>query len=417
MIYKPKTFILEKDADRNLFTLLSMIVFSICFIGSDRAFNTGLLTTAFELTFIITYAIYAKKIAILRHLTKNKILLLISTAWLLIFHLSLFQLYVQQKEENQLIIATLKYFFTITHLTFIIFVSNYLSQSSIDSKIALYPIPIAGIIIAAISTYTILHVIPNGEIYFTGRPFFAANIRHLGFIFSISSIISGLWILNEKTASTRTILISTITFINLTFLFWLGGRTANTVTVICLILSIISLHYKCQLKTINSALLFIIILSSGFIASILSKPVTISGILEIRDLNKLTSGRIDMWLSAINNNMDSFYLGQGPEGYLFSINNNPFLHPHNIFIQTFVEWGILGAGLFTILLTYSFIRLLSFHIKNNKADHIKSLTPLLIITSLSAQSLTSGTYYFPQPIFFLSLSFSIIIALKFRKTN
>lgn len=130
--------------------------------------------------------------------------------------------------------------------------------------------------------------------------------------------------------------------------------------------------------------------------------------------NLFSSGRLDIWRLSIAETMESPWIGLGPEGYRFIPNNSGRVQPHNLFIQVFLEWGLLGGGTFLLLLGYGLIKSMAIVLRSRGSSANSSLIAFMVIVTLTLHSLTDGTYYHAQPLFLLALGFSAFPALSHK---
>ena len=121
------------------------------------------------------------------------------------------------------------------------------------------------------------------------------------------------------------------------------------------------------------------------------------------------SERFAMWRSAWNMFADHPVLGVGPAGfgvlyepqyYLPEAKERGHTHPHNIFIQTLVETGIVGIVTFGILWTYSLYRLISTA-RHHVADFWQQAAPVAILGWLVLGLTDNIMYWFPASFQFL----------------
>ena len=91
------------------------------------------------------------------------------------------------------------------------------------------------------------------------------------------------------------------------------------------------------------------------------------------------------------------------------------VQPYNILLEFLIEWGTIGAG-FLYLLIRAFIKGLKLHVLNNLDNsNTLALSAGAAIISFSLHSLVDGSYYHPQPSFYLAIAFTIWIIPWHRK--
>ena len=131
--------------------------------------------------------------------------------------------------------------------------------------------------------------------------------------------------------------------------------------------------------------------------------------------------RKEMWAKAWQAFKRAPAIGLGPNGWFFSPERTLAKavqdQPHNIFLQTLVEWGIIGSSLFFAML-FGFIlpQLKTFRTSISCSDrgYIIAGSSLLV---LSLHSLTSGTYWNFQSVSLLVLVYAIWISRETHITS
>lgn len=417
----------EIDIDNSIITLLFCISFAVCLSGVANAFLTSIIVNLYELIFIISYYYtYNKKIPALSWWNQTKTLKILSIAWILLITLSLSNVISSTDNINHQVAACLKLYFIIIHILFATCLSSYIHLSRQKKTSLLEAIPFAIAIIAAILWFTINYIIPSNNFSFSQNPPLASNIRHIGYICTVSTTIITLKLLISTLRYGNTALLLALSIINFSLLLWLGGRTAIVAVLICLILSSILLKAKSDLKLVNLLLLLIVAGLSFLIAHNLAifpwnGPIpfnhSIDSTLSEESLNRFSSGRLDIWILSISATLESPWLGLGPEGYLFLPNRSFGIQPHNLFVQIFLEWGILGGGVFIILLSYGLLKCLIITLNSSGQEFNACLIAFMVIISLTLHSLTDGTYYHAQPLFYLALSFAVFPSIAYSRSN
>ena len=82
--------------------------------------------------------------------------------------------------------------------------------------------------------------------------------------------------------------------------------------------------------------------------------------------------------------------------------------PHNLVLQFVLEWGVVGSAIFLALLAYAFFRGLAAHIvRAGREVDLAALSAGSVIVALTVHALVDGTYFHPQPSFYLALAFAV----------
>ncbi len=128
------------------------------------------------------------------------------------------------------------------------------------------------------------------------------------------------------------------------------------------------------------------------------------------NLNKVSSGRLDMWSAAWNLFTESPLFGMGPDSY--RVHDVGYgAHPHNALFQWLSEWGLLGTILFIIPIIYCIVTNLPTKHRTFKYSITQPYLFLTILNILTL-SLISGIYYTSFNIFVCCLIFAIFAANK-----
>ncbi len=174
-----------------------------------------------------------------------------------------------------------------------------------------------------------------------------------------------------------------IMYLSLGYIFALiimltGSRTGFiNIIVICLLIVIMNYkHYKNNF--------YVPILFAAALLMFYYLPEHISGrLLETVDeiQNKKLTGRVDIWtygLMAFNEN-GSYLLGTGFKTFrkLLETTYNISVAPHNTYLSTLVELGIIGLSLYLMIIIY-LIKKVFYLCKNYSIFYIMLILPLLI---------------------------------------
>ena len=138
------------------------------------------------------------------------------------------------------------------------------------------------------------------------------------------------------------------------------------------------------------------------------------------NINALTTGRGTIWQHALQGIKGNPFFGLGPYGYILIPGRSLVeLHPHNLFIQFLVEWGLIGSIIFISIIFLTVKR--SSKLLFNQAFVISNCISLLlawsIIIALTIHGLASGTYFFSQSSFYLVIAFAVIWARSADNKN
>ena len=247
-----------------------------------------------------------------------------------------------------------------------------------------------------------------------------SEIRGPGLILTsfISCFLGFLTLKNENKINYENILI--LSFL-LSLVYFFGGR-GNLLSII--IICLISLMYK-KILNENTKILIQYMLISLIVAYLFLQLILFvySIVLDsppeaYKILRFGGSGRIDVWLAAIDQFKNNIFFGQGPNiFYILQANNmlriegfgneTIIVHPHNFILQFLVEWGICGTLLILFLMSKN-ILIGSLNLLKKQNKYL--LIPVFNILGLTAHGITDSTYIHPVTVTYLLISNAMIAA-------
>ena len=403
-----------------LLVYLAAALFSATFITGGSSYSNAVYINYLELGFIILYSIILREFPPFKELAKNnKLPAIIFVLWLTSITVSLIFSPLSLIHEPR---AIGRYCQTISHLFTFIFLWDYLKRYKPNLKKILFIIPLTTVVIALVflvhnfTMFTLIediHTINYGKILFQDPPY-NSHIRHTGY--QASAGLGVLWVFNitKQRQNFYTLLIILATVITCTFVIWLGGRGAILSVISSFILIFVVLLFQNSNTKYFLTTVSLIFLLSIVIAELLSvyqwnglfNPLHRS--LTSDSINSLSSGRVKIWATCWESIKNNPFWGLGSQGYYYMPNRIFGVQPHNAFIQFLVEWGIIGTSLFIFLIFSGFLAGVRFHLRNrNEIISQQALIALAIITTLTIHSIVDGTYYHPQPTFYLVIAFAV----------
>ena len=252
-----------------------------------------------------------------------------------------------------------------------------------------------------------------------------SEIRGPGLILTsfISCFLGFLTLKNENKINYENILI--LSFL-LSLVYFFGGR-GNLLSII--IICLISLMYK-KILNENTKILIQYMLISLIVAYLFLQLILFvySIVLDsppeaYKILRFGGSGRIDVWLAAIDQFKNNIFFGQGPNiFYILQANNmlriegfgneTIIVHPHNFILQFLVEWGICGTLLILFLMSKN-ILIGSLNLLKKQNKYL--LIPVFNILGLTAHGIIDSSYIHPVTVTYLLISNAMIAAnVKFK---
>ena len=262
------------------------------------------------------------------------------------------------------------------------------------------------------------NILPNPYEYdwMTMTPYFI-NIRHFSHYCTAIVILGTAFLLGGSQKH----MVLSCSFLLLSicwaFLFWSGSRAGIGSAVLGLFfIGILSENKKQRFLVIT-----ILSCLTGYL---LSDAITLENYalglvnaVKRTDFNNLLPGRIELWIFSLKWVKSSFLLGMGADAFRFLPNDNFIVdHPHNILIQFFLNWGVLGTFIF-LLLQYRVTRMGYRTLLKGETGWLKGIKASCfswIVVSLIF-GLVDGIYYFAIPMTLTAYSFAVIFLENDKK--
>ncbi|MGR5206459.1 O-antigen ligase family protein [Vibrio sp. PNB23_22_7] len=306
------------------------------------------------------------------------------------------------------IISFFRYLIMLSNCFFILSLVSYFNRRS---KLPFELLPYS-ISIAALFIFVDINLNLTGINYNEGlRIIVSSNIRHLGHIVIISSLLVSMKILLGKKLNNPLFFFTSLVSISL--LFWLGGRGAILSYSISLLLALFLIfkHHHPDIKCVTRLISLIII------SLMVSSPLNIyswNGLNRLsetqqyktQDINTLSNNRIKVWHDTFELIKEKPLFGYGAEGFIL-YSETIFRHPHNFIFQWLLHFGLVGTLLFLLFIVFIFISGYNLATKEKKLENI---FPIVALSGLLSNALVSGTLYYSPPVFIFCLLSSLIIS-------
>jgi O-antigen ligase len=241
------------------------------------------------------------------------------------------------------------------------------------------------------------------------------NIRQTGF-YSAVGAAAGLGLAMTQTRWRLRLLWSAAAAVALFISFWSGTRSSLVAIAIAFPFALIVLP---QLRNFNSWLIVTGSAAGGILLS-LCLPSAGSRLLGVtrlarsagqRTLDDLSSGRLDTWTSAWRAIMRRPLFGYGEGQYRWSIPqtlSGGLNHPHDIFLQTLLAWGLVGTVIVLILASVLVARAYRALQVPNDAD----VPSVMVVASLATYSLYEGALFHTYPTMVFCLALAILLGAR-----
>jgi len=378
-------------------------------------FNGTFQVLAFEWIFIYIYIVLLRPLpSIMATIRQNQAVFGLAVLWGASVTVSLLTSPLHLSNEPA---AVIRYVQTLSHVVFFLFVRNFIGQHPISLRWPLLAIPLSVVVVSAVMSFLLygedLTSADTANRWFGNHPL-NAHMRHTGYLITAGiGIMIGFCLSGHERAANRSAVLLLL-IVLFTFLFWTGGRGAVLSVVFAFAATGLVVWIKGgSVRFLGIA--FIVSLFAGLVLSELLAVFPWNGVLQMvfrsiqsQDLGQLSTGRIDIWRSAWDSVKDHLVFGLGPHGYYFMPNRIFGVQPHSVVLQFLVEWGGVGALLFTTLLAIGFYRGLREHVLDVKINmNPTRIAAGALILALAVHGLYDGTFFHPQPSLYLAFCFAV----------
>ncbi|HEY0112057.1 MAG TPA: O-antigen ligase family protein [Allosphingosinicella sp.] len=240
-----------------------------------------------------------------------------------------------------------------------------------------------------------------------------SNVRQLGFYCVVGA--AGALGLAEGAADRRRYLLWTLAATSMIALAcWSGTRSALIAAALSFALGFATLPALRSRQVLAAA--FISFAGGALLSLTLAPPSHLYGITRMVETTAqpvagpaggVGSGRVEMWLGTIQTILERPFFGHGAGQFRFVVEEAGarYSHPHNLFLQLLVEWGVAGTLLFLSLAVPLWWR---FHraVRDGGAD---LLPAFLVVNGLIALSMIEGALYHPWPVMIAAIGFAFVL--------
>ncbi|WP_168190344.1 O-antigen ligase family protein [Luteithermobacter gelatinilyticus] len=306
------------------------------------------------------------------------------------------------------------------HFAFAITLINYVQHAPKATEIIIPSVIIALLLFLPIFLGTTFLMARDNEHFdwVKSLPGFS-NVRHLDYMLGAGLAALGTLPLTHPRILNSLLRVTAFAVLMLALwvlLFWTGGRGSSIAAIASLGICLIWLRPERWQKLFQFNL-FILILGAG-ISAFLPVPDTpsygllrfLTKVTEVENVNAFTAGRLVIWQQTIDVWKDSPWLGIGPgqTRNVIVAANNIFTHPHNVFLQAFMAWGILGGLPFLAIFIGSLWSIWqSDELKKSTSAH--QICGFAMALAIAVNALVDGTLYHPYPIFLFILGISVAL--------
>ena len=404
----------NKSRDSFLSGFLLLVTIGVCFSGHPKVFTSVSNVASYELSFITLFLLFKLGQPVFLPTKPGMIPLTFLSLWFLTIVYHALSLWLNAAPFYE--VTLLKAGAITIHALFLYCLSSFLLHSRYAYKAICYALIGSSSFIAASYYVYALYINVDAQFFLEGA-LFAANIRHVGFIASLASLVAVAEIYSSRRLITHVLLTLVMSF-NLSFVIWLGSRGGILATLLTAILMLLLYNHRQRLSlrmifSTMAAMVLAVVISLQFSIYSWNGPGRIIAQLStfshhqsntVEKKIDLSSGRLELWRNTFERGQDNLWFGHGPESFFVVSPDtgkiDSFLHPHNSLLQIFFDTGIFGLISAAILLL-TLARYLNFIRKRCSDEKFPEIIcGLSLLVFLMLLSLTSGTLYFPQTLFF-----------------
>lgn len=253
-----------------------------------------------------------------------------------------------------------------------------------------------------------------------GRPDFAwtrfgvavTNIRHFGYLsLGLTGIAAGLWLTVPK--GRQEVLPAALFFVGAFMIMWAGGRGAFIALLVQM--GVLLVLAPAGLRLAMGARLLATIVIATLLAGIYVPapnfgPLRIFLRLDAGAMpgEEYTSGRADIWRQTAAAIPQHPWFGYGEAQFrkVIPASLDVLNHPHNLFLQLLMQWGVIGTGLLVAILA----RLGWQTRRLFKSPTAQTYPCVAVIAGLLAVSMVDGPFFYALPTVLFLLAFAILVA-------
>ena len=266
----------------------------------------------------------------------------------------------------------------------------------------------------ALVVFEALKMEAPGKHNWMGQTPYLGNIRHFG-IYALAGLAFAARPLLDAGAS-RVSKHGAVALMTLawTVLWWSGGRASVGAAVVAGAV----LFALAGPRRRSLALWFVVALGVG---ALLSEGLAVGrgggGIagglgMDVNSAkgNGFTSGRTDVWMTALAAWQERPWLGVGPDGAAFLLSTYQQVQPHNLFVQVLVEWGIVGGIAFLGLLSWGLIcAVRTAWAETDPAMRAARAVAVSYLLGATAHAMLDGLFYDARSLLFIAAASAVAL--------
>ena len=312
-------------------------------------------------------------------------------------------------------IGRARYYETISHIVFFALLLSFLRLHSPPLRLVFAVILFSNAFVV-IQAMLVWHFSPDPTIHTSSAWFsrfpFVGHARHAGYNMLVA-VISGVFLLLGSRRARENVPYAIGLLMVTACLFWLGGRGSMISTLLAFGLLVFARPELKVAGLVKCSCILLLIFVAALIAHYLAQfswngiSNSIERSVAAESVNRLSSGRLAIWKYSLEALKDDYLFGLGPQAYLFIPGKwRSTAMPHNMIVQFLVEWGVVGASLFSAAYLYALYRGIA-KLKAAAYKGVEVLCAAVVVAALSIHGLTDGTVYHGKASFYLALCLAI----------
>jgi O-antigen ligase len=273
---------------------------------------------------------------------------------------------------------------------------------------------VVGFLFYAVAITFLLFLVPDPESYpWVGGVIGFVNVRHFGYFVMIALVAAHANLVRQVAIKGNPAVPLIILTVIYAYLAWAGGR-APYLGLACTFLVLVFAHLP-NWRRVGAFSATALVLG-GMISIPFTPPNGSFGVFRfltktqvLENPDAFSSGRIEMWTKSLEMVEQHPIFGIGPNQFRMTLGDSPivYLHPHDGFLQTALEWGVPGAILFWCVLGW----LLTAGWRRFRENSDPELTiGFALALSILFTSTVDGTLRYAMPLSALSLAFALVFS-------
>lgn len=280
-----------------------------------------------------------------------------------------------------------------------------------DLRRLFWPTIAAGTVFYVFAVIALVLTIPNEQVF--NWKAFGLGVTHIRQVAFYSIVGAGAALGLAATTQERSHYWSAVAAATLLLAlsFWSGTRGSLLAVFVAFAVGLVLLP---AMRHWRAGLALIVSYAGGGLISLIHQPphpffglFRISRSTAVTKADALATGRLTQWSDSARAVLERPWFGYGESQYGYAVPGwDQFNHPHNIFLQLLIQWGIIGTACFIALAAY-----LGWHFMRRASSNGPDMVPaFLVAAGLAILSLYEGSLYHPYPVMMFAVAIAYVMA-------